>query len=137
MPELARRTLGAAASVIAALALVAVSARSGKHSEAAPPVIVVRVPNTGIQPQIAFDGRRVLHMVHFSGEAAHGDLYYTHSDDRWATFSAPIRVNSHPGGAMATGNIRGAHIAVGRNGRVYAAWNGTYEVDRPESRNRG
>jgi hypothetical protein len=32
---------------------------------------------------------------------------------------------------MATGNIRGAHIALGRNGRVHVAWNGTYEVDVP------
>jgi len=127
----AGRALAAAASVVAALVLIAVPTRGGKRSEGVPPVIALRVPDAGIQPQIAIDGRGVVHMVYFSGEAAHGDLYYTHSDDRGATFSAPIRVNSHPGSAMATGNIRGAHIAVGRNGRVYAAWNGAYEVDRP------
>jgi len=29
------------------------------------------------------------------------------------------------------GNIRGAHIALGKNGRVHVAWNGTYQLDRP------
>jgi hypothetical protein len=127
----AGRALAATASVVAALVLVTLPIRGGKRSVGAPPVIAVRVPNSGIQPQIVVDGRGVVHMVYFSGEAAHGDLYYTHSEDGGAAFSAPIRVNSHPGSAMATGNIRGAHIAVGRNGRVYAAWNGTYVLDRP------
>jgi hypothetical protein len=70
-------------------------------------------------------------MIYFTGEPGHGDLQYVRSLDHGATFSSPIQVNSHPGSAMATGNIRGAHIALGRNGRVHVAWNGTYEVDVP------
>jgi len=131
--EFAGRTLAATASVIVALVLVATPTRGVKPNEHVPPVIAVRVPNAGIQPQIAIDGTGVLHIVYFSGEAAHGDLFYTHSEDRGATFSAPMRVNSHPGSAIATGNIRGAHVAIGRNGRVFVAWNGTYELDRPET----
>jgi hypothetical protein len=42
-----------------------------------------------------------------------------------------MKVNSHSGSAIAAGNIRGAHVAIGRNGRVLVAWNGTYELDRP------
>jgi len=94
-------------------------------------VRLVRVPNGGIQPQAAVDDAGVLHLVYFLGAPADGDLYYVRSPDGGATFSAPIRVNSHAGSAIATGNIRGAHLALGRNGRVYVAWNGTYEVDRP------
>jgi hypothetical protein len=131
--EFAGRTLAATAYVIVALVFVAAPTRAGKRNERVPPVITVRVPNAGIQPQIAIDYGGVLHMVYFSGEAAHGDLYYTHSGDRGATFSVPMRVNSHNGSAIATGNIRGAHVAIGRNGRVYVAWNGTYELDRPET----
>ncbi len=121
----------AGACAILALVFSASPARGGKPNPAAQAVTVVRVPDGGIQPQIAVDGAGVLHMVYFRGTAEHGDLYYVRSPDRGATFSAPIPVNSHPGSAIATGNIRGAHIALGRNGQVYVAWDGTYELDRP------
>lgn len=121
----------AALSAIAALFFVVSLARANKVKEQVQLVSTIRMPNGGIQPQIAIDDKGVLHVVYFSGEAAHGDLYYVRSGDRGATFSLPIRVNSHPGSAIATGNIRGAHVALGRNGRVYVAWNGTYEIDRP------
>jgi hypothetical protein len=129
--KFARRTLVAAAYLIVALTFLAASTRAGKRNERVSHVITVRVPNAGIQPQVAIDDRGVLHLVYFGGEAAHGDLYYTRSEDGGGTFSVPMRVNSHTGSAIATGNIRGAHIAVGENGRVYVAWNGTYELDRP------
>jgi len=131
--EFARLILAATACAVVALLLVASPARAGKRNEPAQQVSTVRVPNGGIQPQIGIDDRGLLHMVYFSGEAAHGDLYYVHSGDRGATFSVPVKVNSHPESAMATGNIRGAHVAIGRNGRVYVSWNGTYELDRPEA----
>jgi hypothetical protein len=131
--EFASVTWAVTACAIAALVLAASPARAGKPNEQGQPVSTVRVPNRGIQPQIAIDNMGVLHMVYFSGEAAHGDLYYVRSSDRGVTFSVPIKVNSHPGSAIATGNIRGVHIALGRNGRVYVAWNGTYELDLPET----
>ncbi len=40
-------------------------------------------------------------------------------------FSRAIRVNSEAGSAIATGTIRGAQIAIGGNGRVHVAWNGS------------
>jgi len=126
--EFARRTLAGTV-----LLFVAVPTQAAKRDERIPPVVTVRVPSAGIQPQIAIDDRGVLHVVYFSGDAAHGDLFYTRSADRGTTFAAPMRVNSHGGSAMATGNIRGAHLAIGRNRRVYVAWNGTYELDRPET----
>jgi hypothetical protein len=128
-----RSSLAGAATAIVALMFVAFPSRAGKRSEPVQPVNAVRVPNGGIQPQIAADGKGVLHMVYFAGEAAHGDLFYVRSRDGGVTFSAPIKVNSHPGSAIATGNIRGAHVVIGRNGRVYVAWNGSYELERPEA----
>lgn len=70
-------------------------------------VVPLRVPHKGIQPQVAVDGKGVVHLVYFHGEARNGDLFYVRSQDRGATFSRPLRVNSHPGSAIAVGNIRG------------------------------
>ena len=85
----------------------------------------VRVPQGGIQPQAVIDSRGFMHLVYFSGDPKQGDVFYVHSSDNGATFSTPLRVNSQPGSAIALGTIRGAQIAVGRNGRVHVAWNGS------------
>ena len=84
-----------------------------------------RVPDGGIQPEAAIDSRGVLHLLYFAGEPAGGDLFYVRSNDLGATFSTPIRVNSQPGSAIATGTIRGGQLALGRNGRIHVAWNGS------------
>jgi hypothetical protein len=91
-------------------------------------VALIRVPNGGIQPRVAVDSAGTVHMVYYTGDPSHGNLYYVRSHDGGATFSAPLRVNSTPGSAVATGNIRGASIAIGRNGRVHIAWNGSHAL---------
>jgi hypothetical protein len=108
-----------------ALLLSAASDSSKKGSGEAPAVKVVRIPGGGIQPQVATDEKGVVHLVYFAGDPTHGDLLYVRSSDAGTTFSAPIRVNSQEGSAIAAGNIRGARIAVGRTGRVHVAWNGS------------
>jgi hypothetical protein len=85
----------------------------------------LRVPNRGIQPQVVVDGKGVLHMIYYRGDARHGDIFYVRSTDEGSTFSSPLRVNSAEGSAIAIGNIRGAHVAVGKKGRVHVAWNGS------------
>jgi hypothetical protein len=87
-------------------------------------VRLVRLPVGGIQPQAVVDAQGVVHVVYFAGEPAAGDLFYARlaSD---GTFSKAIRVNSTPGSAIATGTVRGVRLAVGRNGRVHVAWNGS------------
>jgi hypothetical protein len=67
-------------------------------------------------------------MVYFKGNSGHGDIYYVRSRDAGATFSAPVRVNTMPGSAVAMGNIRGARVALGRNARVNVAWNGSHAL---------
>lgn len=94
-------------------------------------VAVVRVPDGGIQPQVAVDEKGVVHMLYYKGDPGHGDIYYVRSRDGGATFSAPVRVNSEPGSAVAAGNIRGARIALGRNDRVHVAWNGSHQSGPP------
>lgn len=87
-------------------------------------VKISRLPNDGLQPQVVSDERGVLHVVYYSGDARAGDLFYVRSTDHGATWSAAIAVNE-PGSAIAAGTIRGAQVAVGKNGRVHVAWNGS------------
>lgn len=91
-------------------------------------VRVVSVPFRGIQPQVAMS-ERVLHMVYFTGDPRHGDVFYTRSTDFGGTFSTAVRVNSQHGSALAIGAIRGAQISVGKRNRVHVAWNGSDEAE--------
>jgi hypothetical protein len=92
-------------------------------------VRAVRVPDGGIQPQAATDAGGTIHLIYFTGEPMHGDVFYVRSADGGATFSKPIRVNSQPGSVVATGTVRGAHLAVGRKGRLHVAWMGSQKAE--------
>jgi hypothetical protein len=94
-------------------------------------VVAQRVPDGGIQPQVAVDERGTVHLIYFRGNPSHGDVFYVHSTDGGTTFSQPIQVNHQDGSAIATGSVRGAQLAVGRNGRVHVAWNGS-DLARPK-----
>jgi hypothetical protein len=106
------------ASAIAGTVFVGASQTPGRG------VSLVRLPAAGIQPQASVDAGGVVHVVYFSGEPGNGDLFYATVTDAGA-FSTPIRVNSEPGSAIATGTVRGARLAIGRNGRVHVTWNGS------------
>jgi hypothetical protein len=95
--------------------------------QSAPPVAIEvgRVPNGGLQPEVATDPAGRSHIVYLTGEPGAADVFYVRSDDGGRTFSPPIQVNSVAGSAVAAGTIRGAQIAVGRNGSVHVAWNGS------------
>lgn len=87
-------------------------------------VRVLQTPGGGIQPQLVADGG-TLHLIYFVGSEAHGDIFYLRSEDGGKSFSEPLRVNQTEGSAIAIGNIRGAHLAVGKNGRPHVAWMGS------------
>jgi hypothetical protein len=88
-------------------------------------VRVKRLPSGGIQPQAVVDSAGALHVVYYSDDPRHGNLFYIRSTDGGDTFSKALEVNSQPGSAIAAGTIRGAQIALGKNGRVHVAWNGS------------
>ncbi len=88
-------------------------------------VTVLRVPNDGIQPQVMVEANGTIDLLYFSGDAKNGDLFFVRSKDQGKTFSTPLRVNSQAGSAFAIGTIRGGQMAVGANGRVHVAWNGS------------
>lgn len=108
---------------VCCLLLVAFACR-GSSELPASEVQVLRTPDGGIQPQIVATAD-VLHLIYYTGAEAHGDVQYVRSQDGGQTFSPPLRVNQVAGSAIAVGNIRGAHLAVGRNGRPHVAWMGS------------
>ncbi len=87
-------------------------------------VSLVRTPDGGIQPQAAVDRQGVIHLIYYKGDAQNGDIFYVRQQPGQKEFSKPIQVNAHPGSATAAGTIRGAQMALGKNGRVHVAWNG-------------
>lgn len=102
-------------------AAIGVFAATGSRSA----VSLARVPNGGLQPQVAVEPNGIIHMIYFTGDPKGGDLFYVRSAAQGMKFSSPIRVNSQAGSVIAVGTIRGGQIALGQNGRVHVAWNGS------------
>ena len=75
-----------------------------------------RVPNGGLQPQVALDDKGGLHLVYYSGDAHHGDLFYARSKDGGASFSSALRVNESGTAIDTWMHFGGLAIA---NARVY------------------
>jgi hypothetical protein len=88
-------------------------------------VSLLKTPEHGIQPQALVDGKGMVHLLYFKGEPKAGDLFYCRREPGKTEFSAPLKVNSQAGSAIAVGTIRGGQMALGKNGRVHVAWNGS------------
>jgi hypothetical protein len=95
-------------------------------------VHLLRPPDGGIQPQAAVDSKGVLHLIYFKGQPQGGDVYYVRRAPGGEAFSTPIRINVQARSAIAMGTVRGAHLAIGRNGRVHVAWMGGDGAARAE-----
>ena len=124
---LSTRLFAAACVAVAAAVTAGLSAVS-----VVPDVSVVVTPENGIQPQAAVDSKGDLHLVYFTGDSSAGDVYYARlrtTGGAWKTVAVPVRVNSIAGSALATGTVRGAQIALGRNGVVHVAWHGSKPVE--------
>jgi hypothetical protein len=92
-------------------------------------VVVVKTPDRGIQPQAVLDAKGDLHLLYFQGDPKNGNLMYVRRDAGKVTFSTPLQVNSQDGSAVAIGTIRGGQLALGKNGRVHVAWNGSMKAE--------
>lgn len=117
-----------------AFVVAAIAGTTIPHSpepRGAAPVILLRLPDGGIQPQAAVDSRGIVHVVFFKGKPEAGDLYYYRYPANSGPESAtqPIRVNSRPETAMATGTIRTEQIAIGQGDRLHVVWNGLAPKD--------
>ncbi|HMF74375.1 MAG TPA: sialidase family protein [Bryobacteraceae bacterium] len=85
----------------------------------------IKTPNGGLQPQAVVDAKGVIHLIYLYGDPGAADIGYVRKSPGDQNFSAPIRVNDHPGSAIARGAVRGAHLALGQSGRIHVAWNGS------------
>ena len=88
-------------------------------------VRVLRVPDGGIQPSVLVEPNGAWDILYYGGDPKNGDLFLVRSADHGKTFSPPLRVNSQAGSALALGTIRGGQMALGANGRLHVAWNGS------------
>ena len=95
------------------------------HAAITTPVALMRVPDSGVQPQALVDAEGTLHLVYLAGDPKACDVMYVRRPPGQTSFSSPLRVNTQPGSAIAIGTVRGAQLALGRNGRVQVAWNGS------------
>jgi hypothetical protein len=119
-------------ATVGGVLLAFLSASALRRDQSPPPgsqVVLARVPDGGLQPQVAVDRQGVVHLIYFKGDPASGDVFYTTLTDG-SNRPAPIRVNSQPGSVIATGNMRGAHLALGRDGRIHVSWMGSEKTKR-------
>jgi hypothetical protein len=92
-----------------------------------------RVPEHGVQPQIARGSDGTLHLVYLVGDAAACDVRYSTKPAGATTWTAPLTVNSQPHSAIAMGTIRGAQLAIGSDDTVHVVWNGSTKGAPPRS----
>src|ERR1700731_3473431 len=111
--------------MLAVCAVILAAPARGEPDTRSPQVKLLRVPNGGIQPQVAVDRMGTIHLIYFHGDPANGDVFYARVSKTEKKFSDPIGVNSIPGSAIAIGNIRGPQLAIGKNGRIHVVWNGS------------
>jgi hypothetical protein len=91
-------------------------------------VTLLRVPDGGLQPRAIVDPAGVVHVTYFGGDPSHGDVFYSRLSN--GHFTPAVRVNTEPESAIATGNVRGPSLAIGRDGRVHVAWMGSDRAPR-------
>ncbi len=114
------------------LALLVGATTGSSAADSTAPVKLVRTPDDGLQPQALMDAKGTLHLVYLKGDPKACDVFYARRAAGRTNFSAPLRVNSEPCSAIAVGTIRGAQFALGRNGRVHVAWNGSGNQKKSE-----
>ena len=113
-------------AVLAGTALLVLGCRPMPAAQAKTVAVqVVKTPDGGIQPQAVVDSQGTVHLVYYKGDPTKGDLFYRRQAAREADWSAPLRVNSLAGSAVAMGTIRGGQLAVGKGGRVHVVWFGS------------
>lgn len=88
-------------------------------------VEVRRLPEGALQPFVITDETAVVHMVWLQGKPEVCDVWYQKLPGGRTNASVPLRINHVAGDAIAIGTIRGAQMAVGRNGRIHVVWNGS------------
>lgn len=87
-----------------------------------PAVVLVRAPEDELQPQVLVDADGVLHLLTRAVDSAAGELRYRRSEDGGEVWFPPLAVGT---GATAGVPARCARMALGREGRLHVAWQGS------------
>src|SRR5262245_42867825 len=87
-------------------------------------VKTIRVPQGGEVPEVAVDGRGVLHLTYGLGKPGNG--FYVQSGDAGRTFSAPVQLNRRAD-RVTVGGERGPKVALGKDGVIHVIWLGYYK----------
>lgn len=82
-------------------------------------------PTGGILPQVVLGTDGAVNLVYFKGKPAAGDLFHVRREVGASQWTQPVQVNSQSGSSVATGTIRGAKVALGKDGRLHVVWNGS------------
>jgi hypothetical protein len=96
-------------------------------------ILLERVPEGGVQPQVVTTSDGTLHLVYLTGAPGGGDIHYATKKSSATNWSVPRTLNSTPATAVALGTIRGAQIAMGKNDSLHVVWNGPGGKDQPSS----
>lgn len=86
---------------------------------------VESLPEPGMQPQVIVTAAGLVHLVYLLGEPKACDIRHSTRRVESGEWSTPVTVNSQPRSAIAAGTIRGAQIALGKDGSVQVIWNGS------------
>lgn len=88
-------------------------------------VQIESLPEPGTQPQVAITPTGVVHLIYLLGDPKGCDIRHTTRRVEGGEWTVPVTVNSEPRSAIAAGTIRGAQIALGKDGSVQVIWNGS------------
>ncbi len=91
-------------------------------------VQVESIPESGIQPQVIVTAAGMVHLVFLKGDPKACDIRHTSRRVEGGEWATPVTVNSKPRSAIAAGTIRGAQIALGKDGSVQVIWNGSADA---------
>jgi hypothetical protein len=112
------------APVLRSLGLVLMLALAAQAEEPTR-VTLLRLPEGTYQPQALVDRTGTVHVVALKGDPGAAEVVYRRLDAHAGRFGPEARVSGRPGTAVAVGSIRGAQVALGRDGRLHVCWNGS------------
>ncbi|HVX13005.1 MAG TPA: hypothetical protein VHC22_17610 [Pirellulales bacterium] len=115
--------------LLAGVPVLAVTWLAPRAIAEAPQVDTWRLPEGAIQPQVAVGDDGTVHLLYLRGDPRRSDLFYVRPNAADELAEGAKRVNRGPGSVIAVGNIRGAHLALGRNDRVHVAWMGASQAE--------
>ena len=98
------------------------AAKQAAYNPAQEHVELLRVPDSGIQPQAVVDTDGTIHLVYLGQHASANNLYYVTRSPGETRWSEPRRVNSNAGSAPQNSATTQAQIARGPDGRLHVVW---------------